>query len=195
MIEASLSRPLWQTIGGLAELQRRIGMELGAVAPPARTRRIERVVSLRLTSGSINEPSLRGNWGRDRAVGELQGLLMRELDALEYLLPRPIPSVGARGARAPIWAHVRLRFAKSAERDVENYRVVTSKALGDALTGPVHRPDRTLMFRDRPVTGGWLRRDTDRHWLLTMDFDPRLGEPCMTVRLVWDEPDDAGTLY
>jgi hypothetical protein len=153
-----------------------------------------------LRSTSINEVALRSR-SFDRHKVDLQGKLMRELHGLQYLLPRPIPSVGENGALAPVWAHARLRFPKRAGRDVENYRTLVSKALGDALTGPFTRwvgsgpsrrlvdADRTLLYRGRAYKGRWLEQDTDRHWLLTMDFDPAVGPARLLVWLVWDEPE------
>lgn len=182
--------------GALGELFRRIGMELGAIPPPPGTQRIERRVSLPLRSGSINDVALR-SMSFDRLKTELQGQLMRELHRLHYLLPRPIPSVGADGvSKAPVWAHARMRFAKPAHRDVENFRVLVSKALGDALTGPKwkgrgadRRPAHNiLIYRGAAYEGRWLTDDTHRDWLLTMDFDEHLGPALLTVRLVWDEP-------
>jgi hypothetical protein len=180
--------------GALGELFRRIGMELGAIPPPAGTQRVQRTVSIPLRAGSINETALKSR-SFDRQKVELQGLLMREFHRLQFLLPRPIPSVGHDDRRAPVWAHVRLRFPRHAQRDIENFRTLVAKALGDALTGPFwrgtgpnrRRADRTLIFRGAAYTGGWLENDTHHDWILTMDLDEAVGPPRISVALVWDE--------
>lgn len=182
--------------GGLGEQFRRIGMELGTIPRPPGTRRERRRVTLPLPAETINERTLKG-WGFDKRKTTLQGLFMRELSRLEYLLPRPIPSVGHDHGLAPIWVHVRLRFPRHAERDVENLRTLVSKALGDALTGPFwtgrpgtadrRRAYRRLRVGNRVYVGGWLDKDTDAHWVLTMDIDERTGPARIDVTIVWDE--------
>lgn len=190
-----------QITGALAELFRRVGMELGAIAPPPGTRRVDRTFSVALRASSINTVALRSR-SFDRLKVDVQGLLMREMHRMHYLLPRPIPSADADGIYdrasgrfAPVWVHARLRFPKRATRDAENFRTFVSKALGDALTGPFwkgtgsnHRPaHRRLSFRGRVYEGGWLVNDTDRDWILTFDFDEQRGPACLTVWLVWDQ--------
>lgn len=184
--------------GGLAELHRRLAMERGDHPAPPGTTREQRQFTIRLRAGSINEAALRDSRKglHGTAKIELQGALMRELDRFKYLLPKPIPSVGHDGQRAPVWAHVRLRFPTHARRDVENFRVLISKALGDALTGPkwqgqgkTMRPaNRRLTVGGRIYVGGWLEEDTHRDWLLTLDFDEETGTPSIQVTLVWDQP-------
>jgi hypothetical protein len=181
---------------GLGEQFRRIGMELGAIPRPTGTTRERRRITLRLPAQTINERSLKG-WGFDRRKIELQGLFMREFSKLEYLLPRPIPSIGHDQQQAPIWVHVRLRFPKHATRDVENLRTLISKSLGDALTGPFwtgrpgtpdrRRAHRKLRVGNRVYVGGWLDEDTDAHWILTMDIDDLVGSARIDVTVVWDE--------
>jgi hypothetical protein len=192
--------------GWLGEKFRRYAMELGTIPPPADTIRLERRVSLDLPAETINARTLKG-WGFDRRKVELQALFMRELDALDFLLERPIPSVGHTLEHAPIWVPVRLRFpTRASRRDVENLRTLIAKSLGDAFTGPewtgrpgtpdrrrAHRRLRVNLGTDaRPrwidVTGGWLNDDGERDWLLDMDIDTRVGAARIDVRIVWDEP-------
>lgn len=183
--------------GWLGERFRRVGMELGAIPPPAGTQRVERRIVLRLPAETINERTLKG-WGFDRRKVELQGLFMREFDRLDFLLPRPIPSVGHDLEPAPIWSHARARFPKRASRrDVENLRTLTAKSVGDAYTGPEwtgrpgtpdrRRAHRRLRVGDRVYVGGWLPDDGERDWLFDMDIDVELGPARIVVRTVWDE--------
>lgn len=181
--------------GALGELFRRVGMELGAIPPPVGMVRVERRVSIALRGSSMNEAALK-SMAFDRLKADLQGQLMRAFHRTHYLLPRPIPSIGHDGERAPVWVHARLRFERPAHRDVENYRTLISKALGDALTGPKLRraggkwvdAKRTLIYHGAAYTGGWLVDDTHRDWMLTFDFDEHLGPACLSLALVWDQP-------
>lgn len=187
--------------GWLGERFRRIGMELGAIPPPPGTVRVERRIVLRLPAETINERTLKG-WGFDARKVQLQGLFMERFDRLEFLLPRPIPSIGHDLEHAPIWSHARARFPKRASRrDVENLRTLTAKSLGDAYTGPERRWEidantgrrrnvparRRLRVGDRVYVGGWLADDGERDWLFDMDIDVELGPAQIVVRTVWDE--------
>lgn len=167
----------------LRELFRRAALELGVIDPPAGTRRVERVVTLDLTPGSMNENALRSHWkGFHPAKKELQGHLMRVLDALEDALPRPIPAV-----EHPVWTHVVLRFPTRRERDAaDNFYYLIAKALGDALTG-LPASDRKVRVNHRTYTGWWLIEDTAAHRIFTLDIDEDLGPHRTTIRLVWDE--------
>lgn len=176
----------------------RIGMELGAIPPPAGTVRVQRQIIVPFRVQSMRDVQLKS---RKYATvkTDLQGLYMRELHQLHGLLPRPIPSVGENGELAPILAHVRIRHAQHGERDLDNYGIAI-KALGDALVGPLWRgqptkgkprtpANRILMVGDRAYKGGWLDRDTQAHWRWTMDFAETIGPPRIHVVFVWDQPD------
>jgi hypothetical protein len=181
--------------GALGELHRRIGMELGAIPPPEGTERVERTFSLPLRGTSMNKAALKSR-SFDSLKIELQGLLMREMHRLHYLLPRPIPSIGHDGKLAPVWAHASLRFEKPANRDDENFRVLISKSWGDGLTGPKLKrvkgklvdADRTLEFRGRAYEGRWIRDDNRRNWMMTFAIEDKLGPDCLACTLVWDQP-------
>ena len=186
--------------GWLGEKFRRYLMEARVIPPPPGTIRVERRIALRVRAETINKRTLKG-WGFDRRKVELQGDFMRELDRLQFLLPRPIPSVGHTLEPAPIWVTVRLRFPKRAsKRDVENLRTLVAKALGDAFTGPLYRWDelsdgrrrlvpahRRLRVGDRVYIGGWLDDDGEAGWLLDVDIDRTVGPARIDVRIVWDE--------
>lgn len=176
--------------GALRELWRRAALELGVLDAPAGTVRVDRSFALHYVPQSMNTNDLRSHWkGFAAAKVELQGLFMRELDRLE--LPRPFPRVG------PVWVHVVLRFPVLRERDTaDNFRYLVAKALGDALTGPEwvgqgkgrRRAHRSIIFRGARYVAGWLKRDTDRDWILTLEVDEQTGPTRTTVRLVWDQP-------
>lgn len=183
--------------GALGELHRRIGMELGAIPPPPGTTREQREFSIawRSTGQSMNATAL-----KSRAFAtlktELQGLLMREMHGLYYLLERPIRSVGHDGKLAPVWAHARLRCEKPANRDDKNFEVLVVKAWADALVGPKLRrvngkfvdAKRMMIFRGAAYEGRWLDDDSRRHLLMTFDIDEHLGPGCLTCTIVWDQP-------
>lgn len=77
--------------------------------------------------------------------------------------PRPLPALG------PVSVDVTLRFTQRRRRDVENFRVLLSKSLGDALT-----------------TGRWLADDTAEDWTLNVRIDPdNHAQPSTTVLLAW----------
>lgn len=197
--------------GQLGDLERRILMEHGVIAPPPGTRRIERRFSVELRSRSINDISIGRRF--DALKVELQGRIMRALTDQHTLIPKPIPSVGATGklsrkgaATAPVWVHARLRFSKPARRDIPNQTLVL-KALCDAFTGPSKKwvgkgtqrqlvdAKQTLVWRDRPYVGGWLVDDGPKDLVVVLDFDPKLGDDCLTLTLVWDEPLGLGSPY
>lgn len=205
---AAPSVPTWQREGGLGALSRRLAMERGDHPPPPGTTREERRVTIPLKGRSINETALRSR-SFDALKRELQGLLMREFHRLHYLLPRPIPSVDETGRlgvlgepTGPVWMHARMAFRTRGERDVENFRTLVAKAALDAAVGPKWKwvgegkarrfvpANRELRFRDRVYKGGWLDRDTEQHVIFSMDLAVHVGEPELTVWIVWDQPAD-----
>lgn len=77
---------------------------------------------------------------------------------------RPLPSI------SPVGVAVELRFTKHRRRDVENFRVLLSKALGDAL-----------------VQGRWLADDTQEDWELKVLLAPdTYPQPSTVVAIAWE---------
>jgi hypothetical protein len=128
---------------------------------------------------SMNRADVRSHWkGFHNEKRAWQGRFVKALDELD--LPRPLPAVG------PVRIDVTLTFETCRDRDGENYRPVLSKALGDALTGPMRDPDRAAIIDGARYICGWLRNDTDRDWQLTLQLDDQPGVEATTVRLTWD---------
>jgi hypothetical protein len=110
---------------------------------------------------SMNTDQVRG-W---RSFARLKKLWQAELEQmlLSLGLPRPLPAAG------PLYVDAVLRFKDRRRRDSENYRVLLSKALGDAL-----------------VNGGWIPDDTDDDWRLQVRIDRNeVGEPRTLIQLRW----------
>lgn len=115
---------------------------------------------------SMNTDKVRG-W---RSFARLKKLWQAQLEQLLMAegLPRPIPACG------PLQVDVVLRFKDRRRRDSENYRVLLSKALGDAL-----------------VNGGWLTDDTDDDWRLQVRIDRQDTGPLRTfIELLWRDTDE-----
>jgi hypothetical protein len=177
------------------DLWHRIGMELGVFPAPLGTERIERQFSMSMVGMSANR--LKGR-SFDTAKTDLQGRLMRDMHKLQYLLPRPIPSVGENG-QEPVYVHARLRCDTPASRDDDNFARHVIKSLGDAFVGPKWKgqPKKgekrvpahgKMIYKGALYEGGWLHDDTGRHWIWTFDIDRKLGPPCLTVTILWDQP-------
>lgn len=98
------------------------------------------------TPPSFNAVGFTGNrWALTKAVKEWKELL-GSLLLLEFQngLPRGCNRVSAR---------VDLEFPSRRRRDAENYRVIISKALGDALTTVGVIPDDTAEFFELAAVG------------------------------------------
>lgn len=177
------------TPGSLGDLYRRVLLEVGVIAPPAGTCRVERVVELDYTPRSFNENEIRSHWkGFHEAKTALQDDLVVALHALEPELPRPIRSVGPDGDPAPVWLHVMLRFPTRRDRDAaDNFWLLIAKALGDALTG-LPAKDRARWVNHRRYVCGWLGNDGAAYRLLFVEIDETPGPHRTTIRLVWNEP-------
>jgi hypothetical protein len=186
---ADIAARIAATPGSLGDLYRRVALELGVLAPPPGTRRVERELVLPYTPRSFNENEVRSHWkGFHEAKTALQDDLVVALHRLEPELPRPIVSVDHDGEPAPVWLHVVLRFPTRRGRDVaDNFWMLIAKALGDALTG-LPAKDRAREVNRRRYVCGWLVNDGAADRLLFVEIDPNLGPPQTTVRLVWDEP-------
>lgn len=116
---------------------------------------------------SMNTDQVRG-W-RSFARLKKQWQAQFEMLLMSLGLPRPIPIEG------PMHVEVVLRFKDRRRRDSENYRVLLSKALGDAL-----------------VNGGWLADDTDDDWRLQVRIDRQdVGPPRTKVELTWHDSEQA----
>lgn len=119
------------------------------------------VITVADTPPSMNTNRIRSNWRgfhteKKRWQQQLEVLLMASR------LPRPLPAVG------PVHVEATLRFPDRRRRDSENFRVLLSKALGDAL-----------------VNGGWLVDDTDEDWRLSVVQDRERGPARTLIRLSW----------
>lgn len=192
--------------GALGELDRRRLMHHGIIPRPPGTRHVERFLSVSMRGVSVNHLAP-GTLAFSRAKADLQGRVMRELHRLNPPLPRPIPSVGPNGKLKrngepswPIWLHARTTFDKAANRDLDNFAALL-KAVPDALVGPrwKGRPvkgqprtpaNRELIYQGALYKGGYLLDDSPNHVLCWFDFDPKLGEPRLTLAIEWDEPLD-----
>lgn len=190
--------------GALGELHRRVLMHHGIIPPPPNTRHVKQSLTLSMRGISTNHLAP-GTLAFSRAKEDLQGRVMRELHRLNPPLPKPIPSVGPTGKLKrngepnwPIFLHARMTFDKPAGRDLDNFAALL-KAVPDALVGPKWkgRPvkgqprtpaNRQLIYKGALYTGGYLLDDGPAHVLTWFDFDPRLGEPRLTLAIEWDEP-------
>lgn len=119
---------------------------------------------------TMNTNALRDRHGFARHKKQWQNDLA--LYFLSVGLPQPIPADG------PIRVDVSLRFSTKRIRDVENYRGLLSKALGDALDGG----DPTVW-----PTGRWIPDDTHEYWRLSMSIEPELGAETTTIDISWDD--------
>jgi hypothetical protein len=125
---------------------------------------------------SMNRADVRSHWkGFHNEKRAWQGRFVKALDELE--LPRPLPT-----AHGPVRIDVMLTFPQKRARDGENYRPVLSKALGDALTGPMKDPDRGIIIDGARYICGWLNNDTDRDWRLSLSLAHEPGVEATAVR-------------
>ena len=108
---------------------------------------------------SINRNTLSRDWRASRRhkrawQADLERILM------SAGLDRPILTVG------PLLVQVTLHFRDRRRRDSENYRVLLSKALGDAL-----------------VNGRWMVDDTDAHWRLDVTVGDVRPAPATSIAI------------
>jgi hypothetical protein len=128
------------------------------------------------TPPSNNENEVRSHWkGRHALKKSWERAIVKELHRLN--LPRPIPDV--------LYVDTEITFPEARRRDVENYREVLSKALGDALSC------KDVIVDGARYPGGWIRDDTDKQWKLALRLNDEPGPACTVFRLTWRQ--DAGS--
>jgi hypothetical protein len=180
---ADVQARLDATPGSLRDLRRRVLLDVGVLPQPPGTIHRETWFALDGAPPTMNTNELRSHWKDAHAVKkEWQGRYAQALDALE--LPRPIRSVDDAGELAPVFAHVVVTTPGGKRADSPNLWI-TTKALGDAMTGRPH-PERKIDHDHRTYTAGWLDQDNDRHLLTWLEVLG--GRPRTEVRLAWDEP-------